>query len=694
MTVGMSFLPLVPIWLILAIAVAAAALLVLSALRRGRGTVLRAAAFLCGLAVLANPIVGDADRKPLDDIVLAVVDRSPSQGVGDRTAATERALAALEAKLARLPAFELREVTAGGGTDGTLLTQAIEQGLGDIPRERLAGVVVVTDGRAADALPAERLDQHNPLTGAPVHVLLTGRPGERDRRLTILEAPSYAVIGQAMTIALRVDDGDPGTPAADPGDPFAEVSLSLNGAAAAPRRVPVGQVVSFEVTPDRRGPNIVDLTVAPGPQELTPLNNRAVVTVNGIRDRLRVLLVSGSPHMGERAWRNLLKADPAVDLVHFTILRPPTKQDGTPVVELSLIAFPTRELFEEKLSEFSLVIFDNYQSQGVLPTSYLDNVARYVEAGGALMVAVSPRADEPFGLFETPLAKALPALPVGPDIVAPIRPLLTPEGRRHPVTALLPRAAGPDGEPAWGRWLRMADMEARSGTTVMQAPDGRPLMVLDRAGQGRVALLLSDETWLWQRGFEGGGPLAELLRRTAHWLMKEPDLEEEDLRATAAERRISIERRSVKPAPPPVTVVTPAGETLTVSLEDHADGAATAQLDVGGDGVYRITDGTRSVALAVGAVGGREFADVRASDGPLGPLVAASGGSSRFLAAGLPEIRPVRPGRPSAGDGWIGLRQNGVDEITNIREVPLMPAFAALLLILGLLGAAWTREGR
>ncbi len=689
----LSFLPLVPPWLILAIALAAAALLGLSALRRGRGTILRGGAFLCGLAVLANPIIGDADRKHLDDIVLAVVDRSPSQEIGDRGAATSRAVAALEDRLARLPDFELREITAGGGPDGTLLTQALEQGLGDIPRERLAGVVVITDGRAADAPAADRLADHPLLTNAPLHLLLTGRPQERDRRLTVLEAPSYAVIGQAATITLRVDDGEPGTPGAETAA-LADVSLSLNGGTALPRRVPVGQAVSFEVTPDRRGPNTVDIAVAPGPDELTPLNNRAVLTINGIRDRLRVLLVSGAPHMGERAWRNLLKADPAVDLVHFTILRPPTKQDGTPVVELSLIAFPTRELFEEKLSEFSLVIFDNYQSQGVLPTSYLDNVARYVEAGGALMVAVSPHADEPFGLFETPLAKALPALPVGPDIVAPVRPTLTPEGRRHPVTALLPRAVGSDGQPHWGQWLRMADMQTRSGTTVMQSSEGRPLLVLDRAGEGRVALLLSDESWLWQRGFDGGGPLAELLRRTAHWLMKEPDLEEEDLRASASDRRISIERRSVKPDPLPVTVVTPSGQTLTVPLEDHPDGIATAQIDGTGDGVYRITDGVHSVALPVGAVGGKEFSDIRASDVPLHPVVAASGGSSRFLVAGLPDIRPARPGRPMAGEGWIGLRQNGVDEITNIREVPLLPAVLALALILGLLGGAWLREGR
>ena len=132
------------------------------------------------------------------------------------------------------------------------------------------------------------------------------------------------------------------------------------------------------------------MAVAPLDGEIALQNNRTVIATEGIRDRLQVLLVSGEPHPGERTWRNLLKADASVDLVHFTILRPPEKQDGTPVKELSLIAFPTRELFVEKLSEFDLVIFDRYERRGILPTVYLNNVVDYVRAGGAVLVASGP----------------------------------------------------------------------------------------------------------------------------------------------------------------------------------------------------------------------------------------------------------------------------------------------------------------
>jgi hypothetical protein len=123
------------------------------------------------------------------------------------------------------------------------------------------------------------------------------------------------------------------------------------------------------------GPNIVEIEASPLDGELTPINNRAVVSIDGVRDKLRVLLVSGEPHAGERTWRNLLKSDASVDLVHFTILRPPEKQDGTPINELSLIAFPTRELFQQKIAEFQLIIFDRYARQGVLPLIYFDNIA-------------------------------------------------------------------------------------------------------------------------------------------------------------------------------------------------------------------------------------------------------------------------------------------------------------------------------
>ena len=214
--------------------------------------------------------------------------------------------------------------------------------------------------------------------------------------------------------------------------------------------------------------------------------------------------------------------------MHFTILRPPEKQDGTPINELSLIAFPTRELFQQKINEFQLIIFDRYARQGVLPIIYFDNIARYVRDGGAVLIAAGPDYASPTSIWRTPLDAVLPAEPTGAPPSSRSTRSSTDLGKRHPVTRGL---EGSESDPPhWSRWFRLVDARAANGTPVMEGPDDKPLLVLSREGEGRVALLLSDHIWLWARGYEGGGPHLDLLRRLSHWLMKQPDLEEEALR--------------------------------------------------------------------------------------------------------------------------------------------------------------------
>ena len=330
-----------------------------------------------------------------------------------------------------------------------------------------------------------------------------------------------------------------------------------------------------------------------GPDELTIENNRAVLSVNGVRDRLRVLLVSGEPHPGERTWRNLLKSDPSVDLVHFTILRPPEKQDGTPINELSLISFPTRELFEVKLKEFDLVIFDRYRRRGVLPPVYLQNIVEYVRDGGALLEAVGPSYAGPFSIYRTPLEKLLLGAPTGKLIDKPFRPQVTDLGQRHPVTANLPGTRGEEA-PTWGRWLRQIDIELARGNVLMSGADTKPLLVLDRFHEGRVAQFNSDHIWLWARGFEGGGPQAELLRRLAHWLMKEPELEEDDLRASFDGQNLKIEHRSLEMKDKvEIELTDPVGETRKLQLgeskgaEAHTKSELTGLASIQSAGVIR-----------------------------------------------------------------------------------------------------------
>ena len=365
-----------------------------------------------------------------------------------------------------------------------------------------------------------------------------------------------------------------------------------------------------------------------------------------MRDKLRVLLVSGEPHAGERTWRNLLKSDASVDLVHFTILRPPEKQDGTPINELSLIAFPTRELFQQKIGEFQLIIFDRYARQGVLPIIYFDNITRYVRDGGAVLVAAGPDYASQTSLWRTPLDAILPAEPDGNVTDQAFRPSLTELGRRHPVTRGLDGAAS--NPPNWSEWFRVVDTRNATGTTVMQGPDAKPLLVLSREGEGRVALLLSDHIWLWARGFEGGGPHLDLLRRLSHWLMKEPDLEEEALRLTMSGRNLVVRRQTMADSVADVTLTSPSGASRVLKLEPTEPGVWEKSIVADELGLWRATDGKLNALVNIGPANPREFAEVTSTTDVLAPIANATGGAARRLDDGhgldVPRIVAVRSG--------------------------------------------------
>ena len=682
---ALRFEPTLPWWLLGALAALCVAALAPALLRRARGGVLRLLCFAVLLLWLAGPKLVQETREALDDIAVMVVDHTGSMAVGNRAALTDAAAAKLQAEAAAMPGLELRTVTVPeAGHDGTRLFTALTRTLADIPRSRLAGIVMLTDGVAHD-IPATP-------PPAPLHVLIPAKGEQTDRRIRIVEAPSYGIVGKSVVLRVAVDDLG-----ANHAGALAPLTLRRDGEPPRTIQVPVGVVQPVEVPITRAGPTVVELTAGPLAGEVSDVNNHAVISINGVRDRLRVLLVSGEPHAGERTWRRLLKADPAVDLVHFTILRPPEKDDLTPLNELALIAFPVRELFQVKINEFDLIILDRFSNRGILPAPYLRNIADYVRNGGALLLSVGPEFGGPASLAYSPLAPVLPAEPLSGNaatVDGPFRPLVTPLGERHPVTAGLP-GDRPGKTPAWGDWYRRLQPAATHGQVVMSGPDGEPLLVLDRVGKGRTALLLSDQIWLWSRNHEGGGPQAELLRRVAHWLMKEPALEEEALTATIDAGTLSVERRTTSDAlPGPVKVTSPTGQVTNLPLAAAGPGRATATLPAADPGVWQVSDGTRSAFAAAGTANPLEVADLRATASYLQPIVDASGGSVHWLdPAGAPELRPVEPARVAAGASWIGMRRNHDHLVTGLNTIPLLPAWAALPLLLGLALAAWRREG-
>ncbi|WP_108894979.1 hypothetical protein [Palleronia abyssalis] len=683
MTETVIFDPLVP-WAVIAGLAVLALLVVGVALWRGLGGWwLRGLAAVALLAALSGPSLQSEDRAPLTDIVIAVVDESASQRISDRADQSATALERLEAEIAGLENTELRVVRMGDGIgdDGSLLMTALSEAMAEEPQARLAGAVLISDGRLHDVDRAPDLP-------APLHLLMTGREGDWDRRLEITTAPAFAILGEEVALRLRVDNqGD--VPEAQEG--LVELEIAIDGGEPRTFTVPTGEEMELPVVLPHAGMNVIQFNVPAVEGELTDRNNAAVVQINGVRDRLRVLLVSGEPHPGERTWRNLLKSDSSVDLVHFTILRPPEKQDGVPVNELSLIAFPTRELFLEKIDEFDLIIFDRYQRRGILPAIYLDNVRQYVEDGGAVLVAAGPDFATAASLYRSPLGDILPAAPTSRVLEEAFLPEMTDLGRRHPVTQGL---GGTAETPDWGRWMRQIELEPLSGDVVMTGIGDSPLLVLDRVGEGRVALLGSDHAWLWSRGFEGGGPQLDLLRRLAHWSMKEPELEEEALTATADGQTMTITRRTLEDAAGPVEIEGPDGETVTLEMEEVAPGRFQAEYVGPEIGLYRLAQGEEEAVIALGPSAPREFEETVASGERLDPVIDGTRGGIASIEDGLPDVRQVREGRPAAGRGWIGITPREAYLTADVTAIPLLPAWVWLLVAGGLAIGAWLREGR
>ncbi len=688
MNFTLAFDPQLPLWLIAFIAIVSGVMVVRGIWTGLRGGFIRAGAWALIMFALLNPSAVFEEREALKSIVVVVSDASASQKLDGRPERTEAIRQAVLERFGRLEAFEVRDVTVEdqisvSSDASTALFRAVSNALQDVPPDRVAGALMITDGQVHDV--PQSLAQIG--INAPVHALITGREGERDRRIFIEQAPRYGVVGEPYEIDYRVTQSG-----FSPNDAPVEVSVLLDGEVISVEEVVPGQPARFVDEIAHGGKNIIEFRVTADDGEITPVNNQAFVEINGIRENLRVLLVSGEPHPGERTWRNLLKADPSVDLVHFTILRPPEKQDGTPINQLSLIAFPTRELFIQKIDEFDLIIFDRYRHRGILPLLYYENIARYVRDGGALMIAAGPEIGEP-GSISGPLGDVMPAAPDGTAVEQGFKPMIAPVGLKHPVTRDLD--GWNDGKPTWGRWFRTVGASGVNGNAVLSGANDAPVLVLNRVGDGRVALFLSDHPWLWARGFEGGGPHLQLLRRTSHWLMKEPELDEERLTLVSDGRRVTVERQTLGDDPGDAVLTPPAGENSSLKLIEAGPGRYRAETDVQAFGLYSVTNGDLTALTHVGPPNPREFSEVLSTSEVLRPVLEASRGSVRVAsAANMPRIVPVRPGAAATGTSWIGFENTQASVLKGVNRIPIFTGLIGLGLLILALAGMWAREGR
>lgn len=692
---AISFAPLIPLFFLGICAIFIAIICAIAFLSKQRGVILRTAAFSLILLALANPIFTDEEREPVQNIVSVIVDKSQSQATENREQQTDQTLALLDEQLAKYKNIDVRvrEVEHDKSDNpATNLFSALSNEISDIPANRLAGSILITDGQVHDI--PENLEQIG--INSPIHSLITGDEDKLDIRVEITKAPRFGLVGEYQELIYQVfiDGNREGYGRSD-----IEVELKLNGEFISTEIAPIGSETSAFVEIPRRGENLIELSVTPVEGEVSEINNKAVIQTEGIRQNLRVLLISGAPHSGERAWRDLLKSDTSIDLVHFTILRPPDRSDGTPIDELSLIAFPTRELFLEKIDEFDLIILDRYQRLGVLSILYYDNIARYVEDGGALLIAAGPEFSGIQSIATTPLATVLPALPTGRTNKIGYYPRISTEGAKHPVSRDLPGSAAEP--PNWGRWFRSIEVDGVDGDNILNGPNQSPLLVLNRVDQGRVAMLLSDHSWLWSRGFEGGGPHISLYRRIAHWLMGEPALEEEAIFATSNGENIQITRQTMADNIQPLELVSPSGERGEIILEQTSPGRFELDFDTQEAGLYQIIDGDLSTLVHVGAVDAPEFKQVISTVEKLQPIATQSKGIVKRVsndgAIELPQIVPVRQlpnSLSTANSNRMLLRTSNETVLVGVTQYPLLGGLLGLAILLIMMSLTWYREGR
>ncbi|NNU15137.1 hypothetical protein HK107_02210 [Parvularcula sp. ZS-1/3] len=680
---SVDFTPLLPLWAIVALG---AVILLTAALRlraQPIGALLRV---LMGAAAVLFLLGPEHVRQTFDNLpnqALILLDQSASMELGQRAAIRDASAERLRETL-EADGVEVATARFGDGQSSDV-SEGLVDGLASVNRDQLGAVFVLTDGQVAGAEGATPLD-----LPVPVHGILTGaQDQEQDRRIAWVQEPRFGLVGEEVSLQFRIEDSA--------GAPTIPVTLRVDGETILSRAVPVGEDVTINLPADRPGERVIELGIETVPNELTTRNNAISTRVNVIRDRLRVLLISGEPHAGERVWRNVLKSDPAVDLVHFTILKPADKVAAAGPDDLNLIPFPSRELFLDKLQEFNVVIFDRYTYRGVISSFELAEVARFVDEGGAVLIAAGPELTVGGGLTEQPaLSYILPALPNGEAIQESFVPTLTDLGGRHPITSSL------TGREDWGRWLRAIPSTVRRGNVLMETEDGQPLLVTDRVGEGRVAMLLSDHLWLWARGFDGGGPHREFLRRLVHWLMAEPELEEEALTANLdAEGNLTVTRRTLSDQVGDVMASLDGAAPEALTLEERLPGQFSAT--VGGTDADRATLETATSGgdvLTAAAVRERgassEFSAVTLTREALAPIVSATGGgfaAAESSSAPLPRLRTVSPSRgEKSGRGWLGITDRNARAILSEERAPLLPRWASLLIIAGLLLLAWLVE--
>ncbi|MBV8755982.1 MAG: hypothetical protein JO257_01825 [Deltaproteobacteria bacterium] len=429
----------------------------------------------------------------------------------------------------------------------TLIRKALEYVRGRYEGRDLAGIVLISDGAATGSFDEDSGDgavrDFLRSLETRVHTVWAARDGLKDVAVAKVNADEFAFVRTVVKIEAVIRTT--GLPARQ-----VPVTLSTDGQPLREKLVdlPAGDnevTVTFEVTPPRVGRYVYEISVPVLPGEAVTTNNTRSFVVRVIRDKIRVLQVAGRPSWDERALRQMLKSNPNVDLISFFILRTQDDVSLVPNDEMSLIPFPTRELFEQQLPSFDVIVLQNFEYLPYGIGDYLENIRSYVEGGGGLAMLGGSQSFTSGGYYGTPVAAALPVDLYGPFDSGPIldtqrfSPQLTDAGMMHPVTSL--RYAADDNAAAWKALPQLEGVNliagAKPDATVLavhprlktKAGKPMPVIVAGEYGKGRSLAVTTDTVWRWgfvaaARPGDDGRQYTKFWENAMRWLIQDPDL--------------------------------------------------------------------------------------------------------------------------------------------------------------------------
>ncbi len=652
---------------------------------------LRTLSFLVFLVFILNPQINKKNAEYHKDIVIVVSDMTQSIIETRKAKEVELISKDLSRQLKEIGNIEqiniklenYKKIELSNAKEiETSLFREVNNVINNLNIERLSGIIIITDGQIHDFHNYNKL-----LSKTPIHYILVGNKNEKDRILKTTNIPKYAVLGKKYEIFVNIKDNTE--------KKNLKTDFYLNEQLIDTKYLFPNKNYEIPLPTLSIGKNILEIRTEETDIEISKLNNYQIHEINGIQDKLKVMLISGEPNMGLRNLRNILNSDPNIELLHFTILRPPTKRDLTPVKELSLIPFPTQELFDADISKFNLIIFDQYGLQGILPPKYLDNISKFVVSGGALLDIVGRKYLTKDSLINSPIKQILPTIPLKNISNKRFRPELTKVGKRHPITNKLKNNYK---EKSWGEWTNYTRSQLNSGKALLHY-ENDPLLALDNVGKGRVVQILSSDSWIWQKSLNDKGPLIELIRNIIQWLLKNPKLEENFINLNKDNNLIKIKLNSISSGDINAKIVTPSKEALKLKLIDKGNGIFEGEFKSLERGKFQITWKDKTKYFIINDMNNKEVEEITATDYKIKSYTEKNNTFTKnfnifWKDRSTPKILRIYNNKILGGKNWIGVVEKNVPKISENSKQKLLNWYIIFMLLIFLIFISWYKEGR